>query len=304
LLTTRIVSKVLRHPNNRKNPVGALMRAVAWQLYKRTNKRPLSVRFSDGFSALCFTDSNSASNVFYFNKYFDPDEMSLMRRVLRPGDGFIDGGANVGFYSLLAASLVGPTGRVVAFEPFQGHVDKFRTNVKFNGFNQISLRQVALSDKKGTVSFVTNRDVSNRIQSPIDQDAPTVTVQASTLDDELAGLPPFTVGKLDLEGAEVAALAGASGMLASATPPLWIIEWNPIILKRMRLTAEDLLGPLERHGYGIVNVQGDRLISAKPPAKGNIIVAHRESIEMLESRLRERPFLQPSRWSLPRPVTL
>jgi FkbM family methyltransferase len=303
-LATRVLKRVWNHPGNRGQRLRALARALSWQVYKRTVRKPLAVEFAEGFSILCFPDSGSASNIFYGNHYFDLDEMNLMRRLLREGDGFIDGGANIGVYAMLAGSLVGLNGRVVAFEPFASHASRLRANAAYNRFGQVELRQAAVSDGSGTVSFVTNRDVSNRIQTRTDADADTIEVPCTTLDAALAGDGRFLIGKLDLEGSEIAALRGATRLLETANPPLWIVEWNPGLLRKRGHEPADLIGLLEVHGFGLVEAKGDRLIAAEPPpTSGNIIAAHRDHLAMLEERLRERPSSPRAIWRLPRRVS-
>jgi predicted methyltransferase len=80
-------------------------------------------------SLLCYPRSNSASNVIYFTPYYDYDEMHFLQRYLRPGDVVIDAGANIGTYTLLAATCVGPTGQVIAFEPAPVAFARLRENV-------------------------------------------------------------------------------------------------------------------------------------------------------------------------------
>ena len=296
--------RIWTHPGNRGARVRALARSLAWQAYKRFGRRPLRVDFVDGFSILCFPDSGSASNIFYGNHYFDLEEMSLMRRVLRPGDGFIDGGANIGVYAMLAASLVGPGGRVVAFEPFPAHAQRLRANAAYNGFGQIEVKAVALTDRRGTVSFVTNRDVSNRIQTRTDADADTIEVECTTLDDALADLPAFTVGKLDLEGSEIDALKGAARLLREGKPTIWIIEWNLGLIGKRGHRPEELTDLLASHGYRLVAIDGDSVVEAEPPRwTGNIVAVQASHIPALEERLRARPSVRPARWKLPRAVT-
>ena len=281
----------------------ALGRALAWQAYKRLGRRPLRVDFVDGFSILCFPDSGSASNIFYGNHYFDLDEMTLLRRVLRPGDGFIDGGANIGVYAMLAASLVGPDGRVIAFEPFPTHAARLSANAGYNGFDQVELRRAARAGRSGKVSFVTNRDVSNRIQTRTDADADTIEVECTTLDEALPGLPPFTIAKLDLEGSEIEALKGAGRLLGEANPALWIIEWNVGLLGKRGHRPAELTEMLEARGFRLVEAQGDRLVPAEPPEwSGNIIAVHDSAVALVEERLKARPVVERARWSLPRPV--
>jgi FkbM family methyltransferase len=281
--------------------VRALGRALAWQAYKRIGRRPLRVDFVEGFSVLAFPDSGSASNLFYGNHYFDLDEMTLLRRVLRPGDGFIDGGANIGVYAMLAASLVGPGGRVIAFEPFPTHAERLRANATLNGFAQVELRAAALTDHSGTVLFVTNRDVSNRIQTRTDADTDTIEVLCTTLDEAVAGLPQFTIGKLDLEGSEIDALKGAARLLREGNPGVWIIEWNLGLIGKRGHRAEELTDLLAEHGYRLIAVDGDRVVGAKPPPwSGNIVAVHNSGLVALQQRLMEKPTVPAARWTLPK----
>jgi FkbM family methyltransferase len=299
----RVIGRIWTHPSNRGGRVAALGRAFAWQTWKRVTRTPVRVRYTDGFDVICHPDSGSASNVFYFNQDFDPEEMALVRRILRPGDGFVDGGANIGIYAMLAASLVGPTGRVVAFEPFPRHGDRLRENAAVNGFGQVRLVAAALTREPGTVSFVTNRDVSNRIQTRTDADADTITVRATTLDAELAEERNFTVGKLDLEGSEIAAFGGAQRMLAKGSPALWILEWNEGLFRKRGHDPMELVAVLAEHGYHPVRLEGDRLVRAEVPREtGNLFAAHADQIPFLEERLRGRPEVAKVRWTLPRPV--
>jgi FkbM family methyltransferase len=304
-LARQVFDRIWSHPGNRSGRVRALARALGWQAYKRLGRRPLRVEFVDGFSILCFSDSGSASNIFYGNQYFDLDEMTLLRRALRPGDGFIDGGANIGVYAMLAASQVGPKGRVIAFEPFPTHAARLQANAELNGFDHVELRKAALADRRGTVSFVTNRDVSNRIQTRTDADADTIEVECTTLDEALIELPRFTIAKLDLEGSEIDALTGAARLLREANPALWIVEWNVGLIGKRGHRPAELTERFEAHGFRLVEVRGERLVTAAPPEwSGNIVAVHEGAIPMIEARLKERPAVPSAKWTLPRPASV
>jgi FkbM family methyltransferase len=304
-LARQVFDKIWLHPGNRHGRLRALARSAAWQLYKRVGRRPLRVDFVDGFSVLCFPDSGSASNIFYRNHYFELEEMTLLRRVLRPGDGFIDGGANIGVYSMLAGCLVGRSGRVIAFEPSPTHAARVIANAELNGFDQVEARRAALAAQSGTVSFVTTRDVSNRIQTRTDADADTIEVECTTLDDAISGMPEFTIAKLDLEGSEIDALHGAERLLGEGGPVMWFIEWNIGLIGKRGHRPAELIDLLAAHGLRLVAVDGDRLVPAEPPEwHGNIIAVRTSAIPLIEARLRERPTVAPAKWTLPRRASL
>ena len=207
--------------------------------------------------------------------------------------------------SVLAASLVGRSGRVIAFEPFPAHAERLRANAALNDFSQVELRPAALAGAVGKVSFVTNRDVSNRIQTRTDADSDTIEVDCTTLDQALGDLPDFTIAKLDLEGSEIDALDGAGRLLGDANPAVWIVEWNVGLIGKRGHSPAELIGRLESHGFRLVEVQGERLVPAAPPEwSGNIVAVHDSVIAAVEARLKERPAVAPARWTLPRPANV
>ncbi|MDA8300749.1 MAG: FkbM family methyltransferase [Actinomycetota bacterium] len=165
---------------------------------------------------------------------YEPGVSATVRSLLRPGATFVDAGANIGWFSLLAAGLVGPTGRVVAVEPNPLNCDLARRSVEDNGFGNIEVFTVALSDQTGTVALET--DGSNGRIVPVDSPPPqpvrvNFVVAARTLDSLLkdAGVTHVDVVKLDVEGAEPLVLAGAAEMLARDRPAL-VSEFYPLAL--------------------------------------------------------------------------
>jgi hypothetical protein len=85
----------------------------------------------------------------------DPDEQRLLVKHLHPGGVYYDLGANIGFFSLLAARLVGPTGHVVAFEPSPVNAAQLQRNIDLNGFTNITLVEAAVSSKTGFAQLDT-----------------------------------------------------------------------------------------------------------------------------------------------------
>ena len=99
----RILVGLVTHASARANPMAPVARFVRWQLRKRLRPGPATVSVFNGMKLICYPDSRSASAVIYLGLP-DWEEMNLLMRVMVPEDGFIDVGANVGVYSLFAAS--------------------------------------------------------------------------------------------------------------------------------------------------------------------------------------------------------
>lgn len=220
-----VLKFIWRHPANRQRRFTAVFRGVAWQIYKRLTGNYFDVGVFNGLKLRCYPDSTSASSVLYCRGWPDYHEMGFMRHYLSEGDGFIDIGANVGVYTLLAASLVGKTGRVDSFEPGAAAFVRLQENVGLNNLTQVHLHAMAVGETTGNVSFFCEQDTTNRIRTSEDGNTASVEVPIDRLDNILAG-QCYAMGKMDIEGAELLALRGAQKMLSDHNPPVWLLELN------------------------------------------------------------------------------
>ncbi|MGC8626433.1 MAG: FkbM family methyltransferase [Acidimicrobiales bacterium] len=185
---------------------------------------------------------------------YEPDVTAVLRRDLGPGSTFVDIGANVGWFSLLGASLVGPGGRVVAVEPNPSNVALLTKSAEENGFANLDVLNMALSDRSSAVALET--DGSNGRIVPI-EGPPRSPVRASwvvaaqPLDEALAtmALSRVDMVKLDVEGAEPLVLRGAASTLARYRPVI-ITEFFPRALDASPWgDAQGYLGMLRKLGY-------------------------------------------------------
>lgn len=279
------------HPANQDRRVRAICNAVGWQIYKRAIKRPLSVTVFGNLRLRCYPNSEDSSRILYFNGRPDYHEMDFMRNYLRPGDKFIDVGANVGIYTLLAASLVGPTGSVDSFEPGPTAVARLRENVALNGLRQVHVHAAAVNATNGFVAFVRSRDTGNRMQTAKDIHWPTVEVASIRLDDVLKD-GPYALGKMDVEGAEPLAFVGAQRLLSEASPPVWQIELVDHFARRFGWTAADLVDWLRERDYHLATYDADRrelrFSRYQPPDKVNVLVIAGSVREEVVNRVQAR----------------
>jgi FkbM family methyltransferase len=195
---------------------------------------------------------------------YEPAVSATLREVLGPGGTFVDAGANIGWFSMLGASLVGPSGRVIAVEPNPTNVGLLRDSAKENGFDNIDVLTVALAARPGSVALET--DGSNGRVTPID--GPPVepimasfVVAARPLDDVLsdAGVTRVDAIKIDVEGAEPLVLKGAGGTITRHRPVL-ISEFYPLALDSSPWgNAQGYLAMLRAFGYrlSVIGSEGD-----------------------------------------------
>ena len=155
-----------------------------------------------------------------------------LRALLAPGETFIDGGANCGYFSCLAAGRVGPAGKVIAFEPDARLEAQLTRQSELNG-RRIVVETVALSNGERDAPFHTHRTDSEgwtiglgSLEQRADQDAR--LVRTTSLDSYLAqaGVAHVRLAKLDLEGHEHAAIEGAARSLAGGSIENLCVEIN------------------------------------------------------------------------------
>lgn len=168
--------------------------------------------------------------------HFEQDVYNFITRYLQPGMVFIDVGANVGLFSLVAASRVGLQGQVHAFEPSQREAERMRINVKLNHMLNITINPIAVMETPGNVEFAICEDnygVFNAVKavshpSGRDYQEQIVTVPATTIDTyvEEHNLPAVSLLKIDVEGSELSVLRGASNLLSGDDAPALICEFS------------------------------------------------------------------------------
>ncbi|MEA2236568.1 MAG: hypothetical protein QOC81_1292 [Thermoanaerobaculia bacterium] len=132
---------------------------------------------------------------------------------IRQGDVVFDIGANVGFFTLLASKLAGPSGHVYAFEPFPRNLSYIEKHLRLNDVTNVTVQPIAIASTSGSARF---GDGENDSQGRLSEKGE-VVVRTASLDDLMAEgsvrIPAFI--KMDIEGAESEALRGASTLLAS-----------------------------------------------------------------------------------------
>lgn len=181
----------------------------------------------------------------------------LLQR-LRPGDVFLDVGANVGFFSVVAARVVGPTGRVVAFEPLPSVAKLLRRTAAANGFKNMEVVEAAVARSSGEASIAALPDTaySHLIDGAREVDSShgqwhAFRVKTVSLDDYVGrhiGNTPRLI-KMDIEGTELEALAGAQRILSAPDAPDVICEVGSAHLARFNHVPAEVFARFAELGY-------------------------------------------------------
>lgn len=163
---------------------------------------------------------------------FEESEILFTRKFLKSGDCFVDAGANIGLFSLNAASCVGSLGHVYAFEPAPVTFVRLQENVKLNQFDNITLVNAGLSDKNERLQLqvsLSGFDAWNSFAS-LDclGDKTTVNVPVVTIYDYMLnqGILNVTLLKIDVEGWEMYVLKGATELMKSENAPVLMVEFT------------------------------------------------------------------------------
>lgn len=209
---------------------------------------------------------------------YEPYVTDEVRQLLKPGMVFIDIGANIGYFALLAATLVSPTGRVYAFEPNPDNCQMFEKSIKANGFDNIQLFPYAVAEAQQAFNLDVGGTNSNgRIidfssQAVPGQAAPR-RVEAVVLDDILPNLERVDVIKLDIEGAEPRAWQGMQ-QIVNRFRPVLVFEFSPELIPiTSHVTAESFLDEIIGCRYDLYILERFQEKSDRPQTKAQILEA-------------------------------
>lgn len=182
---------------------------------------------------------------------YERKSMALCMEVLKPGMTFVDIGAHVGLYSLQAARRVGPTGRVFSFEPDAGNFSYLERNMKGNGYTNVTLLQQAVTDTTGPITLYQSRfNTGDHRTYFVSRGRRAVQIPGTTLDDFFADKPQTVdVIKIDIEGAEEAALRGMTETLERNPNVVLLIECCPDFLRKAGTDPTALLRSLAEKGF-------------------------------------------------------
>jgi len=209
-----------------------------------------------------------------------PSLTAVFEAALGPGDVVLDIGANVGVYVAVAARLVGPGGRILAFEPMPFARESLTDLVRRNGFTQVSVLPYAAGASEGSMQLHMTPGASGltsayaRGKASVSVDVATTTIDAVV--GESGGAPPRLL-KIDVEGFEFDVMKGAARTLAAEEAPLLVFESDPALLAASRGTFADIQRWLAARGYSLFGLtpSGLRAVAANAsrPLSQNTLAA-------------------------------
>jgi len=213
--------------------------------------RAYQKRLYDNFYMFLNPTEHIQQQLFWYG-YYEKELGDLLNKIVKPGDVFLDLGANIGYFSLLVATN-SPSVKVISFEPVAGLFQNMNDNVCLNNIKNISTINAAVGEtseeKELFISGPDNLGMSS-FHHPENYSGRKERVKVVALDDwfKTCGLSKIDIIKLDIEGSELAALKGMKQLLEKQKPVL-IVEMNPETLSMFNLKPSDICDYLKQLNF-------------------------------------------------------
>lgn len=191
----------------------------------------------------------------------EPPVQEALRRLLAPGAVFYDVGANIGFFTILGARLVGPEGRVIAFEPVPACARAVARNIELNGFAHAEIREEAVGARSAADRLLVVGEASWSHLASTGRHADVreeIEVKVVAIDELVAAgaVPPPDVLKIDTEGAELQAIAGMRATIE---------RHRPAIVCELHDTNAEFCALMDELGYATTNLDGPEPVPGAGP---------------------------------------
>jgi FkbM family methyltransferase len=210
------------------------------------------------------TDGDVSQQIRSHGWYVDEKfELEIFQRYLKEAITVFDLGANIGFYSLLARSIIGATGQVVCFEPFPQNVEMIKKSIEANSYSNVDLIEAAAGDKNGSAFLHLSPDYNSEhsmlnleFNYVKNQTQKKIKVKTITLNSYCQKKQDFHVDliKMDIEGYEIKALKGMSKIINSNENLVLMTEFWPNGFIKNNSSPDEFLETLERFGFKIFHI--------------------------------------------------
>jgi FkbM family methyltransferase len=214
---------IAAHPFNRGHEAAALRGFVRWQLASRMLAGEMVIDWVDGAKVMVRRGETGMTGNLYCGLHEFAD-MAYVLHVVEPDELFVDVGANVGSYTVLACAARGARG--ICVEPLPSTFARLLNNLRVNDLSsRVEALNIGLADREGELRFSTSENAMNHVLAQGEEAGDALRVPVRRLDDVLGGRAPAMM-KIDVEGFETAVLAGAADCLGQPAMHSVIMELN------------------------------------------------------------------------------
>ncbi|WP_286226974.1 MULTISPECIES: FkbM family methyltransferase [unclassified Polynucleobacter] len=213
---------ILNHPLTKQNKRRALIGFLRWQIAARLLRKKVIVPWVEDASFITAIGETGLTGNLYTG-FMEYEDMLFLLHALRPDEIFVDVGANIGAFTILASKVV--KAKSISFEPLPDTVDRLKDQIQINRINNVvSVRNKGVGDKTGALFFTNNNDTINKVSLAGNVEN-TTKVEVTTLDEELDNNAKYFF-KIDVEGFEYNVIQGGKNILSSQNTIAMIIELN------------------------------------------------------------------------------
>ena len=249
-----------------------------------------------GVRIRCYSDSFLSQLIY--TEVFENTELEFVRHYLRRGDVFVDIGANIGLFTVIAAHVVKESGQVFAIEPVESTFLRLCENLKLNRFANVVALRLAIGHETGTMQMQTSLegfDAFNTFGVPSrgDKFMP-VNVKVSTLDqlvEEHSLMRSATLIKIDVEGWELRVVEGGRSLFESLDAPTLLVEFTDENAKGAGSNCHELYRYIESFGYSFYVYDSDSCQLIPDPMRSSYPYANLVACKnkaMVEERVQSR----------------
>ncbi len=244
-----------------------------WELFKILGVDKFEKNI-DGVRFCFYTDS--LISYYLFLGQFENAEIAFMKKFLNEGDVFIDIGANIGLFTIMAGRKVGSSGKVYAFEPVSKTYERLNENISLNKFSNCLSFHLALSNQKASMTINTPQgwyDAHSTLTSTPSRgegDMKTEQIEASTIDILISQYREMGLAaliKIDVEGWERYVLEGGADFFRSKNAPTLMVEFADDNLQSLDGSCAQLYEQLVEYGYNIYKYDASANLLMPSPRK-------------------------------------
>ena len=226
-----------------------LRKNLYYWLYSKLNRSRLVIREIQGSKMYLNLNDFGLSKYLFLNGIREPECTKIMKQELQKGMTIVEIGANIGYYALMEASIIGDKGKIYAIEPFPSNFDLLKRNVELNSYdNIIELHKMAISNQSGkTKLYVSDKhNLCNMLESDADG---FVEVTTKTFDEFIADKQLPDMIRMDIEGFEYYILDGMKKTMDKCNSCKMFIEVHPYQMYEKDLDFKKPLQTLFDFGF-------------------------------------------------------
>lgn len=248
-MVLKTIQFLLKHPISSRNKPQAFQRFLSWQLGSRLLGMPVVFDFVNKSRLLINRSMTGATGNLYAGLH-EFEDMAFVLHALRQNDVFVDIGANIGSYTILAGVAVGA--KCITVEPIPATFKHLLDNVNLNDArDRIECFNIGIGSRAGNLLFSSSQDTTNHVLASQEEKDNSINVPVKTLDSLLDGRHPRII-KIDVEGWETEVIAGADRTLSIDAPLAIILELGG---SRYGFNPEKLHSQLLHYGFETASYQ-------------------------------------------------